>query len=485
MGSKTTKTTSSGTATTTPTLFQPAVEPLNNYYSSVNDTLSKADPYSFVTPINDLQKAAFTGAASLGAPNAALTEAASMARNMIGAAAPSVSSVSAGTAKGYDIADLANAQGYDAVSSAPVNLNALAGQAQAQSMLDNLSAYYNPAAQAVVDTTLAGMDQNALRSRAAMEAEAAKAKAFGGSRYGLQVAQAATDMARERAATEAMLRAQAFNTAAGLSQYDTSNRQQAQLFNVGAQNARDETLAQFNMNNNQFNAGQQNQAAQFLAGANNQFGLSRFDAENSSRQFGANAQNQFSLADAQAANAAAQANAQLQMAQRNADLAAIGQFADISSQAQQDYMNQLNTQLGMGNTLYSLQDNYTQAPINYLQNYGSLLNPALIGTASGQTVNSNESGTETGSSGIFDTLLGGAFKLGAAAITKSERRVKRDITQVGALDDGLGVYRFRYIWDDDSAPLQTGVMVDEVEKLRPWALGPVVDGIQTVNYGEL
>lgn len=485
MGSKTTKTTSSGTATTTPNLFQPAVEPLNKYYETVSDTFSKADPYSFVTPVNSLQTSAFEGAANLGKPNEALAEAAQMAKAMASAPAPQVSAVSAGKAQGYTIADLPDAQGYDARETGPVNLATQAGQATAQSLLDNFAAYYNPATQALVDTTLSGFDQNAARARAQMEADAAKAGAFGGSRYGIQLAQTASDMAQQRAAAEAQLRAQAWNAAAGLSQYDTSNRQQAQLFNVGAQNARDETLAQMNLANDQFNAGQANEAARFLAGANNQFGLTRFGAENDSRQFAAAANNQFSLADAAAANQAAQANAQLAMQQQAQNLAAINQYADISSQAERDYANSLNAQLGMGNTLYGLQDTYTKAPLTYLESYGSLLNPALIGQTSGQTVTSNETGTSKQSGGLLNSLLSAGAQLGSAAIMASERRVKRDIEAIGTLPDGLGVYQFRYIWDEDSAPLQTGVMVDEVAALRPWALGPVVDGIQTVNYGEL
>lgn len=483
MGSKTTKTTSTGTATTTPNIYQPAQAPLTDYYNTVNNTFANADPYSFVTPINDLQKSVFDSAANLGQPNQALLDAASMAKDMMNVQAPTVGAISAGNANGYQIANLPNAQGYNAVSAAPVNLKGQVGQAQAQSVLDNFQNYYNPATQQLVDTTLAGFDDNAMRVKALMDAEAAKSGAFGGSRYGIQVAQAASDMGRERAAAEAQLRANAWNAAAGLSQYDASNRQQAQMFNTGAQNARDEAIAQMNMVNNQFNTGQANDASRFLAGANNEFGLARFGAQNDANAFTANAQNQFSLADAAAANQAAAANAQLQMQQQAQSLAALGQFANISNQAQQDYYNQLNTQLGIGNTLYGLQDQYTQAPIDYLQNYGSLLNPQLLNTVSGQTVTSNETGTNKTSGGLLNSLISAGATLGAAAI--SERRMKRDIELLGREADGLGVYNFRYIWDDENAPLQTGVMVDEVEKLRPWALGPVISGIQTVNYGEL
>lgn len=67
----------------------------------------------------------------------------------------------------------------------------------------------------------------------------------------------------------------------------------------------------------------------------------------------------------------------------------------------------------------------------------------------------------------------------------SERRVKRDIELLGREPDGLGRYHYRYIWDADDAPIRTGVMRDEVEQIRPWALGPIVGGVGTVNYGAL
>lgn len=77
---------------------------------------------------------------------------------------------------------------------------------------------------------------------------------------------------------------------------------------------------------------------------------------------------------------------------------------------------------------------------------------------------------------------GSTFNAGMALAGMSERRVKTDIEKIGEFIDGLGVYIYRYIW---GGPLQWGVMVDEVAELRPSALGPVVDGIQTVDYGRL
>jgi hypothetical protein len=60
--------------------------------------------------------------------------------------------------------------------------------------------------------------------------------------------------------------------------------------------------------------------------------------------------------------------------------------------------------------------------------------------------------------------------------------MKTDIARIGTLDDGLGVYNYRCKW---GGPVQTGVMADEVAALRPWALGPIVGGFATVDYGAL
>lgn len=651
MGSKTTTTNSTGTATTTPTLLGAAVQPVNDYYAQVQNTFGGSDPYQFVTPINDLQAQAMLGSTSLGG-STALNDAANMTLKMLGggstgniapaveyqasdpvtlgpamgyssggtvqpvatapaATAPAATAptatgggaltpalaaavnlapaqaysaatagsayvprnaatysaatadpVALGSAQGYNLANLPTAQTYNALTAAGANLGATPVTARSESVLDNLAAYMNPLTDNLVNNTLSGLDRNTDRVMAQMDAEAAKNRALGGSRYGLQVAQTATEQAQLRAAMEAQLRAQAWQQAANLSQYDATNRQNTNFFNAGAQNSRAETLARLAQENAMFNTGQQNSALQFGANAANQFGMAGFDAQNAANQFLAAQQNQFALTDAQmrldnnqfnaaqsntaqqfsageankyalanaelansssqfnaaqsnaaqqfSANAAnqfalnnaqltqdnnqfnagqsndlAQFAAQLQLQQQAQALDAIGQYADISSQAQQDQINALNTQLAMGNNLYSIMDNYTQAPLEYLDAYSTALNPSLLGATSGQTVTTNETSTAKQPSGLLNSLISAGAQLGSALITKSERRVKRDIEQIGTLEDGLGVYNFRYIWDEDNAPLQTGVMVDEVEKLRPWALGPVVDGIQTVNYGEL
>lgn len=117
---------------------------------------------------------------------------------------------------------------------------------------------------------------------------------------------------------------------------------------------------------------------------------------------------------------------------------------------------------------------------NFLQQLSGL---AGLGQNAGQLISgagSTSSGTSTGAgpstAGTIAGLAGKAFSI------FSDRRTKRDIHEVSVLEDGLGVYTFRYLDDDET---RIGVMADEVEVLRPWALGPVVGGFQTVNYGAL
>ena len=78
-------------------------------------------------------------------------------------------------------------------------------------------------------------------------------------------------------------------------------------------------------------------------------------------------------------------------------------------------------------------------------------------------------------------IMGGLFDLGAAGIMASDIRVKRNISEVDRRVDGLGVYRFQYIGNDD---WHTGFMAQEVEKIYPYAVSEI-DGIKHVNYGVL
>jgi outer membrane immunogenic protein len=65
----------------------------------------------------------------------------------------------------------------------------------------------------------------------------------------------------------------------------------------------------------------------------------------------------------------------------------------------------------------------------------------------------------------------------------SDARLKRDVVLVGRLDDGLGLYRFRYLWSDT---VYVGVMAQEVALRHPDAVvHSPSDGYLRVDYGRL
>lgn len=127
--------------------------------------------------------------------------------------------------------------------------------------------------------------------------------------------------------------------------------------------------------------------------------------------------------------------------------------------------------------------NYGNEQANqYGQNYLSqLLNMGQLGVSAGNTLAS--AGQTSQSTQKSKGGLGGFLGSALGAVAASERRVKKDIERIGEYSNGLGKYRFKYIWDDKTTHI--GTMVDEVERICPEALGPVVDGIKTVDYGKL
>lgn len=64
----------------------------------------------------------------------------------------------------------------------------------------------------------------------------------------------------------------------------------------------------------------------------------------------------------------------------------------------------------------------------------------------------------------------------------SDIRAKRDVVAVGQLDNGLGLYRYRYLWDEQA---YVGVMAQEVAQMTPEALLHGEGGYLRVDYGRL
>lgn len=91
--------------------------------------------------------------------------------------------------------------------------------------------------------------------------------------------------------------------------------------------------------------------------------------------------------------------------------------------------------------------------------------------------------------GFLGPIGGAALNLGASALAggwrPSDARLKRDIEPVGALPNGLSVYQYRYVWDEDDAPLQLGVMAQEALEVVPEAVAMHPAGFLMVDYGRL
>jgi len=143
---------------------------------------------------------------------------------------------------------------------------------------------------------------------------------------------------------------------------------------------------------------------------------------------------------------------------------------------------------------YGMERGYQQDAIgqagNMMQGSQAILNNAAelpwvgIQAANGavrQASSGYGTSTTTQKQGLGSTLMGLAGTGLQAASMFSDRRLKTNIEQIGTLADGLGLYRWIYRWGESGE----GVMADEVAQLRPWALGPVIGGYATVNYGAL
>lgn len=124
------------------------------------------------------------------------------------------------------------------------------------------------------------------------------------------------------------------------------------------------------------------------------------------------------------------------------------------------------------------------APMDQYAQLMAILNgtPRDVKTSGTTTMNGTQ--TESGG-GLMNTLMG-LGQLGLSAYkTFSDPRLKKHVSLIERLANGLGVYRFRYLWERSSSPENIGVMADEVARIAPEALGPVVSGFLTVNYPKL
>jgi hypothetical protein len=124
------------------------------------------------------------------------------------------------------------------------------------------------------------------------------------------------------------------------------------------------------------------------------------------------------------------------------------------------YASIISPGAGIGGTSTTLQPYYTNP-----------LAGALGGALAGAQI--------AGMTGLMGTGAGAG--VGALLGLLSDRRFKTDIERIGVLDNGLGVYRYRY---KAGGPVHIGVMADEVKAVKPEAI-ITIDGVDYVDYGRL
>ncbi len=275
----------------------------------------------------------------------------------------------------------------------------------------------------------------------------------------------------------------------------------ADLYRANVDNKAEEDFAQSRMAADRYRADTNNGSEREFAAA--QTGANR-DFANSSNEFAgryADTANQFAQSQWAAETEAARSGADRawQQAVFNAgqednalarQMQAGGALADVIRQGGADEREAIQLMAALGDQQRGVDQQQAMAELAQLETLGKLYGATPFQLFSGQTgtgtTRMNGTTTEKAKPSLFNSALAAAnVAAKVATAASSERRVKKDVEKVGTLPNGLNVYDFRYVWDADDAPLRRGVMVDEVEKIQPEALGPMAAGIQTVDYSKL
>lgn len=182
------------TATTTPDVPDWIANPTKTVAGNITDLLGQG-PGAFAPQTSDLQQSAFENAS-----------------------------------------DLATSPYLEQAGEAFGNIGNVGGQSySAASVLDGgLDRYYNPFRDQVLNPALADYDEQSGLTRAAQSAQAAKNKAFQGSRYGIQEAATEGQLARGRASTEGGLLDRMYTQAMQAAEADAARRQEAASFSAAS-----------------------------------------------------------------------------------------------------------------------------------------------------------------------------------------------------------------------------------------------------------
>lgn len=320
----------------------------------------------------------------------------------------------------------------------------------------DISAYMNPYIDQVENRALDNQGRAFQNNLNSISANAVSAGAFGGSRQGIAEGVAGAENARAMGDLSAQLRAQGFDTAAGLMENDITRDMQGQQMRQAA----GQQLAQ--------NAALGSQIGISTGQAlGNLSALDQQTRGNVANILSSIAQNQQNTSLQAGQNLANIANTGNQMGNQNAALlAAMGGAEREVSQAK-------------------LQENYAkwkEKQDHDLQQLNLRLT-AVGATPYGGTQTQTTTGSGGGNTGmsIFGSVLGMMPFLAGL----SDRDEKTDIKKVGKdPKTGLDLYAYRYKGDPKSYPKVVGPMAQDIEKKYPAAVREVGNK-KVVNFGAL
>lgn len=89
-----------------------------------------------------------------------------------------------------------------------------------------------------------------------------------------------------------------------------------------------------------------------------------------------------------------------------------------------------------------------------------------------------------GQNALFGSIIGAGAGLGAAAIFASDRRLKKDIKEIGETNAGTPIYTFKYKNDPEGKTFM-GVMAQDVEKTQPEIVANIFGDYKGVDYSKV
>lgn len=160
----------------------------------------------------------------------------------------------------------------------------------------------------------------------------------------------------------------------------------------------------------------------------------------------------------------------------NQDTSGISTQADIDAKVNAMAQQQIQSTIALGLGETSAGANFSGQALGYT----NAANQALIAAGQAQLQqDQNYSNALTGAFTAIGSMFGGLAK---TALPLSDARLKTDIVPIGELDNGIGLYSFRYKWDWTP---YVGVIAQEVQKTMPAAVLAGDDGWLRVDYAQV